>query len=319
MAHLPLISVIMPCFNAEQHIATSIASALGQTYKNIELIVVNDGSTDNSLRIIEAIEDPRLIIINQANGGVCRARNHGLKVAQGEYIAFLDADDTWAPQCLEKLLAALAAQPDAVLAYCGWQNVGQPGPQGQPFIPPDYETRDKIKTLFAGCRWPIHATLSRRTALLKTDGFDVRLKNAEDYALWLEVAEHGSIIRVPEVLAFYHFHDGPQASSNLARAALHLLAAQLDYLQRHPEFSRQLGRAETRQIIYGQLLKRGFESYWARHLTDARIIFHTVMKAGYGSLKDWRYMLPSLLPLPIHKGIIQLLEKPASTTSTPDN
>ena len=318
VAH-PLISIIMPCYNAERHIASSISSALDQSYQDIELIVVNDGSTDNSLDIIESIEDPRLTIINQPNSGVCRARNRGLKETRGEFITFLDADDTWDPRCLEKLFTALNEQPTAVLAYCGWQNVGQPGARGQPFIPPDYETPDKMKTLFAGCRWPIHATLSRRTPLLDTGGFDVRLKNAEDYALWLELAHRGPIVLVPEVLAYYHFHSDLQASNNLARAALHLLSAQLDYLQRHPEFSEQLGHSEARRIIYGQLLKRGFESYWSRHLTDARIIFHTVMKAGYGSLKDWRYMLPSLLPLPVHKSLIRLLEKPGPTTARPDN
>jgi len=319
MVARPLISIIMPCYNAEQHIATSISSALNQSYQNIELIIVNDGSTDNSLNIIKSTEDSRLLIIDQTNGGVCKARNRGLNEAKGEYIAFLDADDTWDPQCLEKLFTVLNKQPEAVLAYCGWQNVGQPGARGQPFIPPDYETPDKIKTLFAGCRWPIHATLSRRTPLLDTGGFDVRLKNAEDYALWLELADRGPIVLVPEILAFYHFHSDLQASNNLARAALHLLSAQLDYLLRHPEFSQQLGRTESRRIIYGQLLERGFESYWSRHLTDARTIFRAVMRAGYGSLKDWRYMLPSLLPLPIHKSLIQLFKKPGSTTARPDN
>ncbi len=292
----PLVSIVMPCYNAAAHLPNSVGSVLAQSVGDWELIAVDDGSTDDTLAWLQAQPDVRIRLLTQANQGVSAARNTGLDAARGRYVAFLDADDTWAPNFIEHMLAGLQARPEAVLAYCGWQNVGLPGERGAPFVPPDYENPDKAETLFAGCRWPIHAALVRRDAVLAAHGFDSTLKNAEDYALWLRVATHAPIVRVPEVLAFYHFHDGAQASSNKARAALHHLAAQQRYLAQHPEFREALGRDRARRLMLDELLKRGYACYWKRELAPARQIFRAVMRHGYGTLADWKYMLPAWLP-----------------------
>jgi len=302
----PKVSIIMPCYNAAAHLPKSVGSVLAQTFTDWELIAVDDGSSDGTLDWLQARADPRLRIQTQTNQGVSAARNAALELARGEYVAFLDADDTWAPTFLEKQIAALKAHPDAGLAYCGWQNVGLPGMRGEPFTPPDYETPTKRETLFAGCRWPIHAALTKREAIIATGGFDLHLKNAEDYAFWLEIVNAAMIVRVPEVLAYYHFHDGTQASDNRARAALSLLDAQQAYLARHQDFAAQLGRARRRDLLYGNLLKQGYVGYWKRDLPAARAIFRRIMRAGYGGVKDWLYMLPALLPMPIQKFLLHL-------------
>jgi glycosyltransferase involved in cell wall biosynthesis len=317
MPDQPTVSIIMPCYNAATHLPQSVGSVLAQTFSGWELIAVDDGSSDGTLAWLQARTDPRLRVHAQPNQGVSAARNAGLGLARGRYIAFLDADDAWMPSFLEKLLAALEKRPDAVLAYCGWQNIGLPGPRGEPFIPPDYETPAKRETLFAGCRWPIHTALVKREAVITAGGFDPRLKNAEDYALWLEIAGTTTIVRVPEVLAHYHFHGDTQASGNRARAALDRLAAQQAYLARHPDFAAQLGRTRRRELLYGNLLKQGYENYWKRDLPAARTIFRRVMRAGHGRAKDWLYMLPALLPMPIHKFLLQMLE--SSPDKTPRN
>src|SRR5512139_2260386 len=206
----PTVSVIMPCYNAVPHLPASVGSVLAQTFTDWELIAIDDGSCDGTLAWLRAQADTRIRPLTQGNRGVSAARNAGLTAARGAYVSFLDADDTWAPAFLEKMLAALRSRPDAVLAYCGWQNLGLPGGRGEPFVPPDYENAAKAETLFAGCRWPIHAALVKREAVLAAKGFDSALKNAEDYALWLRVAMSAPIVRVGEVLAFYHFHDGTQ-------------------------------------------------------------------------------------------------------------
>ena len=184
-----------------------------------------------------------------------------------------------------------------MLAYCGWQNIGLPGSRGKPFIPPDYETPAKRETLFAGCRWPIHAALTRREAIVTAGGFDNRMKNAEDYALWLNIADTKTIVRVPEVLAYCRFYGDTQASSNRTRAALQLLEAQQAYLASHPDFAAQLGRNRRRELLYGNLLKQGYENYWKRDLPTARTIFRHVIHNGFGHIKDWIYMLTALLPV----------------------
>lgn len=305
---MPVVSIVMPCFNAAVHLHTSIGSVRAQTFSNWELIAIDDGSTDESPALLDAFatEEPRVRVVRQANRGVSAARNAGIHIARGEFIAFLDADDTWAPRFLNTLLAALRSRPECVLAYCGWQNLGLPGPRGEPFVPPDYETPDKRDKLFAGCRWPIHAALTRRSAIIEVGGFDADLKNAEDYALWLELAGTRPIVLVPEVLAFYHFHDGPQASSNRASGALHHLAAQKKYLQRHPEHAAAMGRAHVRKLLYGGMMRSGFDCYWRRDLPAARTIFRNVMRAGYGRPRDWLYMLPSLLPLRLHLNLLAM-------------
>ncbi|MDP1679462.1 MAG: glycosyltransferase [Candidatus Nitrotoga sp.] len=315
MPDQPIISIVMPCYNAAAHLPQSMSSVLSQTFVDWELIAVDDGSSDGTLAWLQTQTDPRLRIHTQTNQGVSAARNVGLKLACGQYVAFLDADDTWAPTFLEKLLAALKRQPGAVLAYCGWKNVGLSGSRGEPFIPPNYETSAKREMLFAGCRWPIHAALTKREDILAAGGFDPRLKNAEDYALWLEIANITAIVRVPEILAHYHFHGGVHASGNRARAALDLLAAQRNYLIRYPDFAVQLGRARRRDLLYGNLLKQGYENYWKRDLPAARTIFRHVMRAGYGYAKDWLYMLPAWLPMTIHKLLLNMLYKRPDKTS----
>lgn len=299
----------MPCYNAEAFILRGIRSALGQTYKNIELIVIDDGSKDNSLQLINGIYDEKITVMSQTNRGVCAARNRGLSLATGKYIAFLDADDEWRPDCLEKLFSAIQSTPEAVLAYCGWQNVGLPGGQGMPYIPPDYEAEGKLEHLLRSCPWPIHVALTLKTAIDSEGGFDERYSNAEDYKLWLHIVSFSGIVRVPEVLAFYHFHEGQQASKNLAKAAYQQWLVQKEFIEKYNEVVRQLGYSRIRQLTIGGLLKSGYVCYWERNLEAARQIFRLVMKQGYGTLNDWKYMLPSLLPMSLHRAIIRLFER----------
>ncbi|AAZ96262.1 glycosyltransferase [Thiobacillus denitrificans ATCC 25259] len=314
MAAKPLVSIVMPCYDAAAHLPASVGSVLAQTFADWELVAVDDGSRDATLAWLQAQRDPRIRVLSQPNGGVSAARNAGLAAARGRHVAFLDADDTWAPDFLDAMVNALQARPDAVLAYCGWQNVGRGDKAGAPFVPPDYENPDKAETLFAGCRWPIHAALVRRDAVTAADGFDPRLTNAEDYALWLRVALSGAIVRVPRVLAFYHFHGAGQASDDPVRAALHHLDAQRAYLESHPALAAELGHTRVRTLTAGELLRRGYACYWRRDLPAARTIFRAVMRLGYGTLSDWKYMLPAWLPESWHRRLIDTRERHARTS-----
>ena len=128
------------------------------------------------------------------------------------------------------------------------------------------------------------------------------------------MATTGPIVRVPEVLAFYHFHGGTQASGNRGRAALHHWHAQISCLQGNASLATLLGASRIRQLTTGELLKRGYESYWHRDLPAARQIFRAVMKQGYGTLTDWKYMLPSILPELWHRWLIGLRDRDTRTT-----
>lgn len=304
-----LISVIMPCFNAEQHLRKSINSVFNQTYPNIELIVINDGSSDGSLQILKSLSDTRLTVLDQPNLGVCKTRNRGILAAKREFIAFLDADDTWRPECLKKLYQALATNQSAALAYCGWRNIGLRGGAGQPYVPPDNETMDKLAALFQNCLWPIHACLSRKNVIIEAGLFDESILTSEDFLLWLKIGSQNNLIRVPEVMAFYHFHNGEQATQNKEKIALNHWYAQQKFLQQNPEIIPMLGKSKIRQLMHGKLLHRGFQCYWNSDLKTARTIFRKVMMQGYGSIKEWIYMLPSLLPFTLHRSLILLFSR----------
>src|SRR6476646_2026610 len=107
------ISIIIPAFNAQATIEETIASVQNQTFSDFEIIVIDDGSTDDTLRIVQQISDPHLRIFSYSNGGTSVARNNGISQATGDYIAFLDADDLWTPDKLERQLQALKTHSEA--------------------------------------------------------------------------------------------------------------------------------------------------------------------------------------------------------------
>ena len=306
-----MISVVMPCFNAKPHLAASVASALDQSFGDIELIVVDDGSTDGSTAILADIRDPRVRVLTQCNSGVCAARNAGLVMARGEFVAFLDADDTWHPDCLQELHGALENSP-AAIAYCGWQNIGLPGPRGEPHVPPDLEGNGKLRTLFDNCQWPIHACLTRCDAIMAAGGFDPRFKTSEDYLLWLKIGKEHPLIRVPRVLAYYHFHGVAQATGNKARVAINHFHAQCAFVAEFPGDARRIPPHALWASMEGRLLQRGLECHWNRDLAHARPIFRTLLREGrseWRHWRHWRYALPAFLPAPVHAALMRLADR----------
>ena len=247
----PTISVIMPCYNRADLIRKSISSVLDQTYKDFELIVVDDGSTDNSLKVIGSIKDSRIKVISQENKGPSAARNTGIKNARGKYIAFLDSDDNWDKTFLEKMHSALKSDPDAALVYCGWQNIGNvPKEKAIPFVPPDYEKKEnKIELFLQGCRWPIHAALTRKKLIDKAGHFDEDLLIAEDYLLWLKIASFNKIILVPEVLAYYYFHENVHVMADKKRKINDVLLAKKKFLKKNPKLIKQIGKKRINELL----------------------------------------------------------------------
>jgi glycosyltransferase involved in cell wall biosynthesis len=310
------ISIVMPCYNAAAHLQTSIGSVLAQTLQNWELIIVDDGSTDQSWQILQqlAAQDQRIRIVQQPNAGAAAARNRALRETRGAYTAFLGSDDTWHPEFLEAMMAALASDPDAGIAYCGWQNIGLGKGRDEPFIPPEYENSDKVESLLGGCRWPIHGALVR-THIIKDAGcFDENLSSCMDYDLWLRLGTTHRLVRMPRVLAYYHHHGGEQITRNRARIALNHWRSQRKYLRANPDVIDALGKHRTRQLTNGELLHRGYVCYWKRDLPSARKIFRAVMKQGYGTLSDWKYMLPAWLPASWHRRLIALCDRNVQNT-----
>jgi GT2 family glycosyltransferase len=306
------VSVIMPCYNAASFVAEAVSCVLGQSYGNVELIVVDDGSTDGSREILEGLvqtNKPRMQIYSQDRQGPFPARNLGLKHAKGELVAFLDADDYWTPDCLEKLHAALTGQK-ADLAYCGWQNVGQGGPGGEPFIPPEYEKADAARAFLQSCPWPIHAALTRRSVIDAVGGFSLRRFSAMDYDLWLRILGHTrALVRVPEVLAFYRWHGQGQISSRKWQQVMDAMEARRNFIRQHADLVAHLSPPELKDLTKGQLRKEGYRAYWRRDLHNAQKLFRATLMSGVWKPEDLRYLIPAMLPGAVFRMLVQLSDR----------
>lgn len=308
----PLISIIMPCFNSEKHLQEAVESALGQSYSPLELIVIDDGSTDNSFSIIERFrcdQPDRVKVYKQDNRGPYPARNLGLRHAAGEYISFLDADDYWDAGCLEKLYAAIK-KSEADLAYCGWRNVGNTKLNTAPYIPPEYEKSDLVKQFLVNCPWPIHAALIDRKILSQVDGFSDRYFSSMDFDLWLRILPvTRKMVRVPECLAFYRWHDSGQISSVSWKQAINAWLVRRDFIAANPRLVSHLSPSELRRLTHGMLREKAFEAFWSRDIQSAHRLFRKVIFTGYWRPGDLKYLLLAFLPEFLFGKVIHLADR----------
>ncbi len=199
----PLVSVIIPCFNAEECVAEAIASALGQSYRPVEVIVVDDGSTDASLAKIQTFGQD-VILYSGPNEGGCAARNRGLALSHGELIQFLDADDLLYPEKLERQISAMGAEADEV-TYCDWREETK---GKQRVLSPQYFPGDSVLTNVVGTL-QTSSVLHRSTLLKAVGGFRVGLRCAQERELHLRMACHSVKFRhVPEELYVVRRREG---------------------------------------------------------------------------------------------------------------
>ena len=170
----PLVSIIIPAYNSEQWIEEAVNSCLNQSYKNIEVIVVNDGSTDGTLSVVQQISDSRLKVFSQMNMGACVARNRGFDESHGEYIKFFDADDYMFPDAIEKQVTEALKLPNDVITY-GWTMVNNT-PCYPPKIYKEGIHNEPLALITGAPLYPKHI-------INVVGGFDVRLTNHQDYEL----------------------------------------------------------------------------------------------------------------------------------------
>ncbi len=312
---MPRVSVIMPVYNAAPFVEEAVQSVFAQGDAEVELIAIDDGSTDGSAGLLAGLARRfcgRMRVLSQANRGPYPARNLGLRHALGEYVAFLDADDYWAPSFLTKLLGALDAGA-ADVAYCGWQNLGPGAPGTQPFVPPRYEESDPVASFLRSCPWPIHAALTRKRTLDAVGGFSERRFSAMDYDLWIRIlAVTRRLVLVPEVLAYYRWHERGQISKIKWRQTLDAWQVRRDFVRAHPELVAHLDARTIRRIVDGPLLAAGYNAYWKRDLDSAQRLFRASLARGLGGARDLRYLLPSLLPRSLYRAVIAAADRRAT-------
>ena len=207
VAALGSITVLMTVYNGRQYARRSISSVLAQTRLPQQVLVVDDGSTDDLSSLIESEFGDRVTLIRQPNGGLANARNHGLRLATGDYIAFLDVDDWWAPTKLAVQAELLDTRSDIVATYTSLTIVDE--------VTGEQQTHPAIAAshLWPLIRWENPAlapssVMVRRTALADAGNFTEPLRTSEDWDCWFRLVRRGKFAEVSEPLTFYQLSHG---------------------------------------------------------------------------------------------------------------
>lgn len=206
-----MISVVIPLYNKEKSIAYTLQTVLHQTFNDYEIVIVNDGSTDNSIAEVEKVRDDRIRLIHQQNAGVSAARNRGIEEARGELIAFLDADDEWKPEYLATQYYLFQKYPECSVFSCNYEFRDAEGMVTSTIIRklPFNESDGILSNYFevASCSNPPICSISimvKKEVIQAIGGFPVGIKSGEDLLTWARLAVNGMIAYSKRPLAIFN-------------------------------------------------------------------------------------------------------------------
>ncbi|HEV2123046.1 MAG TPA: glycosyltransferase [Chloroflexota bacterium] len=273
----PLVSVIMPAYNAEQWIEAAIVSVKAQSHRDVQLIVVDDGSTDATASIVRSVA-PEASLLSQSNQGVSAARNAGIAAAKGDYIAFLDADDSWLPRKLERQLQVFLQNPDAGLVHTGSIEVDKcdtvlaeklDGAEGWAAVDLFLYRRAVVG---GGSSAMIRSQVCQTVGAFSTD-----LSTTADWDYYIRIAEHFEFSFVREGLIRYRFH-GMNMHDNIDLARHDMLLASRRALRRRPDLYgpvRRQGLSQVHRILAGSYYHHGQTGKAIRHCVQSVLLAPT--------------------------------------------
>jgi glycosyltransferase involved in cell wall biosynthesis len=282
------VSVVIPCFNQGHYLAEAVESVLAQTRQPDQIIIVNDGSTDNTAEVAARFRGVKFL--SQDNRGLAAARNAGLKHAAGDYILFLDADDILLPAAIEHCLAAFAAQPNVALVHGGFRVVDSRGQLIFETLP--QPAADPFAALLKRNYINMNGTVMYDVAILSQDGgFDETLRCCEDYDVYFRLVRHYPIGAYSHVAALYRRHEANMSRNAplMLRTALLVLARQAAAARTSPVWNAAYaeGKVFWRRLYVGEVVDQ-FLTEWTgqRRLSklasliaagfqcDPRFVFH---------------------------------------------
>lgn len=311
------VSVVIPAYNAARFLPEAIASVRAQTRPVAEIIVVDDGSADNTQQVIESLGEG-ITYLRQSNAGVSATRNRGMALAQGEYIAFLDADDRWLPNKIEKQLAIFHAHPDVALVATDRSDVG---PQDQLLLASLFErqsildefTRLAGNPIPQGFRrivevnfLPTSSVVVRKAALDEVGGFATDIRYGEDMELWARIAAKYQIVCLPEVLVHYRLHD-----TNATQATERLLSDMVRVMERIRGWGGDKMRAEgmdPEAMVARNLWELGYWHFHQGNPSQARSALWRSFQEKPG-LRPLAFAAMSLLPRPVVRTLRRLKQQ----------
>ena len=269
--HSPRVSVVIPTYNRAETVARAIRSALSQTLQGLEVIVVDDGSTDDTVDVVARF-GAAVRYVKQANRGVAAARNRGVEMAWSDYVAFLDSDDEWLPEKLERQMALLEQDPSLGFVYSEAHVVD--GAARRVGIKPETRHAETLEELLRGNFVPTLTVVARRERVLAAGGFDTTLSGPEDYDLWMRLAARHPFRDIAEPLALYHQSDGGLSADPTRIYGEYVKI--FTKLLSHPDFVAHRALIRERLAASRYLRAKGF--YGQRRYAEARREFGAAVK-----------------------------------------
>ena len=289
----PLVSILTPVYKGEHFISNAIESVLAQTYPNFELLIVNDGSPDESADVIRPyLVDPRIRYFEQPNAGVAAARNCALAHASGKYVGFLDQDDLWLKDKLAFQVEFMEAHPDVALVHTFQEYVDESGGEvDTDFINVEPVSGNCFPQLFEKNRIAVLTVLVRRAAILEVGGLNSHAARADDYELWLQISLRYPIGFLDKVVARYRVHN-----ANASHDAMQMTEAELivinSILSQRELVESQVGRAVIRKRLAELHRELGEWQMWKkRNYIQARRHFTAAAYNDPFSIDRWRSLL----------------------------
>jgi glycosyltransferase involved in cell wall biosynthesis len=299
----------MPVYNASRHLREAMDSILGQSFGDFEFLCIDDGSTDDSTKILRdyAQRDKRVIILIKSNGGVTSALNAGLKVARGEFVARMDADDIADPNRFAAQVAHMRDHPEVVAVGCHVIHMNADGVDTH--HSPPYTTHEEI----TACLWegnssaiPHYGSFMRRSALTQIGNYREEFRTAQDLDLFLRMSEIGKLANVPQYLMHYRVHEGSvgaRRAEEQARNAREILRQA--YERRGQKLPRHLAKWSN-VVVSTNRLRWGWAALEEKRYADARAHAWSVLKnrpfrrfsyqlAFHAALGPWRESLRGII------------------------
>lgn len=299
------VSVIIPTYNSERYVADAVKSVLAQSYRPHEIIVVDDGSTDGTARVLEPFVGA-IRYLYQENRGEPAARNTGMRAATGEFIAFLDADDLWVPEKLELQMAYFVAHPGCAFVYSDMSTFDENG-----IVDASVKVRFNItfpsgnifRPLFRETLFGSGSVVFRKACLEKAGYFDEDFLVGSDYEMWLRMARHYECGVVDQPLLRYRQH--PHMSTRgLGRAMRNGVPWEVEALKKilclHPQAAGELGRTMIKQRLSKPFADMAHTWLQLGERKQARRLFRQAIAYWPGNWRYWPfYLLTFLTPAQI--------------------